>query len=40
MRLRRVWKQVDGTVPDAMRRETGGAGLGQNLPEILVNLNW
>jgi hypothetical protein len=31
-------KQVDGTVPGAMRRETGGTGLGENLPEIRVYL--
>lgn len=28
--------QVHGTVPRAMKRETGGVGLGENLPEILV----
>uniref|UniRef100_A0A4W5M959 Si:ch73-173h19.3 n=1 Tax=Hucho hucho TaxID=62062 RepID=A0A4W5M959_9TELE len=35
---RRVCQQVDGTVPGAMSRETGGTDLGANLPEILVNL--
>ena len=35
---RRVCQQVGGTVPGAMSRETGGTGLGANLPEILVNL--
>ena len=35
---RRFCKQVDGSVPGAKRRETGGVSLGENLPEILVNL--
>jgi hypothetical protein len=35
MRLRRVCYQVDGKVPGVTRRETGGASIGETLPEIL-----
>lgn len=35
---RRVCKQVDGTVPGVMKRETGGSGLGEKPLEILVSL--
>jgi hypothetical protein len=29
---------MDGTVPGVMRRNTCGAGLGEYLPQVLVNL--